>query len=243
MLCHIIPGVKGCRFGREYSLGVIIVDALRASATSAMLLHFGVTEILVVKEIDTALRLRNVFSDILLYGERNGLPPKGFDYGNSPSEAIHARGKRVVFTTTTGATLLFEAYPAGFVIMGTTVNLKSVCNFVKNQNLDVVIVPAGLYDDPTFPAEEDWATSVLIAKALDCEICSGYEEFLFWKNILESEGLENIFKTSTHAQKLIKINLFSDVLYSAQLNITNSIPIVVEKKEDYLILKDANNFN
>lgn len=239
MHCHIISGIEGCRFGKKNNIGVIIVDALRASATSAMLFHFGATEIFAVREVETALYLKTIYPNLLLYGERNGLPPDGFDFGNSPPDAIHARGKRVALTTTTGATLLFEAFPTGFIIMGTTVNLNAVCRFVKNKRMDVVIVPAGLYNDESFPAEEDWATSTLIAKELGWEIITGKEKFTYWLNRIATEGLENIFKTSKHAQKLLKINLFSDVIYSSQLNLTNSIPIVTKKETTHLILKDA----
>ncbi|MCX8065831.1 MAG: 2-phosphosulfolactate phosphatase [Candidatus Hydrogenedentes bacterium] len=239
MQCHIIPGVKGCEFGKKNGLGIVIVDSLRASATSAMLLNAGALEILCVKNVETAFHLKNIYPDILLYGERNGLPPEGFDFGNSPQHASKAKGKRVVFTTTTGVSLLFDAYPTEFVIMGSTINLRSLCNFVKKTKVDVVVVPAGLYDDDTFPAEEDWATSTLIAKTLGYEIGRGASEFKHWEKKIESEGIQKIFETSTHARKLIKLNLFSDVLFCAQLNLTTSIPIVTKKEDDYLILKDV----
>lgn len=239
MICHIIPGIKGCEFGKENKLGVIIVDALRASATSALLLHSGVSEILAVKEIETAFRLKNIYPDITLLGERNALPPQGFDYGNSPLEALKIRARRVVFTTTTGVSLLFDAYPAKFVVMGTTVNLNAVRNFIKDQGTDVVIVPAGLYRDPSFPGEEDWATSALIAKTLECKIETGSFEYNYWIKKIDTEGIQKIFETSEHAKKLIAVNLYSDILFSAQLNLTDSIPLVVEKTDDYLIIRDA----
>jgi phosphosulfolactate phosphohydrolase-like enzyme len=47
-----------------------------------MLLHSGATRILIVDEVDKALRLKaSFFPNAMLFGERDGLPPAGFDYG------------------------------------------------------------------------------------------------------------------------------------------------------------------
>ncbi len=84
MWWHIIEGEAGCDYARERGCVAVVVDALRASATAAMLLHHGARSILAVREVEEALTAKTKHADALLFGERGGLPPEGFDFGNSP---------------------------------------------------------------------------------------------------------------------------------------------------------------
>ena len=51
---HFIEGEAGCRYAVEHGCVAIVVDALRASATAAMLLDAGATRILAVREVAEA---------------------------------------------------------------------------------------------------------------------------------------------------------------------------------------------
>jgi len=240
MLAHLIQGKKGCFFGQENNIGIVIVDALRASATATMLLHSGATRILIVDEVDKALRLKaSFFPNAMLFGERHGLPPAGFDYGNSPYETKYAKGKEVIFTTTTGARLLFEGFSETipFIIMATTINANGVCQFLKKQNKDFVIVPAGLYDDSNFSAQEDWTAASYIVSLLHINIGEGKEEYKYWEKRIENEGIERLFETAPHADKLRKVGLSRDILWCAQVSISDVIPIATKKEQDYIVLE------
>ncbi|HOL18930.1 MAG TPA: 2-phosphosulfolactate phosphatase [Candidatus Hydrogenedens sp.] len=241
MLAHIIQGREGCIYGKENHLGIIIVDALRASATASMLLHHGATKIFTVAKVDTARQLKHIFPNALLYGERNGLPPEGFNFGNSPQETVYAKGKEVIFTTTTGARLLFEAYrrDVPFIIMSTTINAKATIQFLKKQNKDFVIVPAGLFDTPEFSAQEDWVSASFILQQLEISIGCGRDIFEYWVKRIEKEGIKKLFQTAPHADKLRTIGLKKDIYWCARTNITNSIPIVTGIETNYLILENA----
>ena len=113
MKWHIIEGEAGCDFAVANKCTAVIVDALRASATAAMLCDAGATSILAVREVEDARRAKIELPDALLYGERGGLPPDGFDYGNSPRETRPAKGRPVIFTTTTGAGRLISGNDSG----------------------------------------------------------------------------------------------------------------------------------
>src|SRR5688572_26821218 len=79
----------------------VVVDVLRASTTIAALFGRGLSDLVVVDDIEAARQLAARESR-LLFGEVGGLRPDGFDYGNSPVEAQAAavadRGA-VLFTT------------------------------------------------------------------------------------------------------------------------------------------------
>lgn len=217
----------------------VVVDALRASATAAMLLDAGARELLVVREVEQAIAAKRVMPDVLLFGERGGLPPEGFDYGNSPRDVAAARGRRVVFTTTTGAARLVSAWGAKAVYMGTTVNASAVAAAVAAHNADVVLIPAGLSGDPTFDAQEDWVAAAAIAIAAGAEIGNGHQDFVRWRDRIEAEGLPRLFESAPHAQKLRAVDLDDDIALCAQTNITDAVPMAVRENRYGVIVRDA----
>lgn len=237
MKWHIIEGEPGCVFAVEHRLTAVVVDALRASATAAMLCDAGATSVLAVREVDEALRAKADRPDALLFGERGGLPPEGFDYGNSPQEAHHAKGRPVIFTTTTGAGRLVSAWEAHAVLMGTTVNASATARAAAELGRDVVLIPAGLTGDPDFDAQEDRCAAVAIAMKAGGVIGEGRDLFELWRDKIDSEGFEALFAKAPHADKLRKIGLDSDVAWCAQVDVTHKVPQAVSRTELGVLLK------
>jgi 2-phosphosulfolactate phosphatase len=234
---HIIEGAAGCEFAVANRCTAIIVDALRASATAAMLCHHHAKSILVVREVEEALRAKQVLPGALLIGERGGIPPEGFDYGNSPQDTHHARNKGVVFTSTTGAGRLVSAWGAHAVLMGTTINATAVARVASGLERDVVIIPAGFAGDPEFDAQEDWCASTAIAMKAGVAIVEGREEFGAWRDRIDSEGIEAIFNGAPHAAKLRRIGMESDIAWCAQVDVTNAVPQGVARTELGVVLE------
>lgn len=239
MTWHLIEGVDGCAFARENDCVAIVVDALRASATAAMLLHAGAIEVTVVREVEDAFEAKSACPEALLYGERGGLPPEGFDHGNSPLDVGSVAGKPVIFTTTTGAGRVIDSYGSRAVYMGTTVNALGVAIKAASHDADVVLIPAGLADDPEFEADEDWAAAVSIALMADAEIGEGALYFREWRQRLELDGLPKLFEMAPHAEKLRAVNLHDDIAYCAKLNLTDAVPQGVERTAHGVILRRA----
>lgn len=229
MVWHFIAGEAGCRFAVENHCVAIVVDALRASATAAYLLHAGAPEILVVREVEEAHALKRDCPDALLAGERGGLPPQGFDLGNSPRHVSIARGKRVIFTTTTGAGRLIQAWGAHAVYMGSPVNASAVAQASMAHNRDVVLIPAGLMSDPAYPAQEDWVGAAAIAAAAE-ELSSsmtageGGHRYTYWRDRILCDGVERLFQSAPHAQNLRDVGLHEDVAFCANIDAIESVP-------------------
>ena len=224
MRWHIIEGEAGCEFAVAHQYTAVIVDALRASATAAMLFDAGATSILAVRDVVAALRAKEEQPHALLYGERGGIPPEGFDFGNSPREAHHAAGKRVIFTTTTGAGRLVSAAGAPTVLMGTTVNASAVARAVTGLEKDAVLIPAGLTGNPDFDAQEDRCAAVGIAMMSGGEIGEGRALFAAWRERINQDGFEALFAAAPHAAKLRAIQMEDDVAYCAQVDLTDAVP-------------------
>ena len=65
---------------------VIVIDVLRAFSNAAYAFTRGAKEIILVGTVDEALGLKSKFSNAKVMGEVGGLPPEGFDFGNSPTQ-------------------------------------------------------------------------------------------------------------------------------------------------------------
>jgi len=228
---HLIEGEAGCQFARDKGCAAIVVDALRASATAAMLLHHGAQSILAVREVEEALAAKQAWPDALLFGERGGLPPEGFDYGNSPREAPAGKDRRIIFTTTTGAGRLVACWGARVVMMGTTLNAEAVIDAARSYGTDVVVIPAGLMTDPDFYAQEDWGAAVFIAASARMPIGEGAEQFREWDARIADEGIEPLFHSAPHAEKLRKAGMEADIPVCAKTNVTDAVPIGLERNE------------
>lgn len=239
MTWHLIEGPAGCEFAKANGCVAVIVDALRASATAANLLENGATEILVVASIDRALEVKQKHPDMLLFGERDGIPPGGFDHGNSPREAAAARGRAIAFTTTTGTQRILEAAEAAAVYVGTTVNALGVVQATSRHVEDVVLIPAGKAGDEAFDADEDWAAAAFIASLADTDIGEGALECRDWQRRVEWDGIPTLFQESFHGQALRDLGLEDDVVWCAQVNIVRAVPRLVRHDEDGAILKEA----
>jgi 2-phosphosulfolactate phosphatase len=108
----------------------VVIDVLRASTTIAYALAAGAEEIVPCLEIGDALKLAERYpqDEVILGGEREGVPIDGFQLGNSPDEYSPYRvgGKTVIFTTTNGTRAMLHAKAADEVLIASLVNATAV---------------------------------------------------------------------------------------------------------------------
>lgn len=236
---HIIEGEAGCVYARDNDCAAVIVDALRASATAAMMLDAGAPEILAVGSVEDAFRAKDAWPDALLFGERGGLPPEGFDFGNSPRETAAAAGKRVIFTTTNGSARLLEAWGAPEIYMASTVNGTALARTLAERKCDVVLVPASTAGDPEQDMQEDWVAAAALAMAADVEIGVGAQDFRYWRQLIELDGVLKLFRAAPHARTLDDLGLEDDVTFCARRDVTTALPVATERAELGVVLRNA----
>jgi 2-phosphosulfolactate phosphatase len=129
----------------------VVIDVLRATTTMIHALAAGCEAIWPVEEVEEARRLADGVraGRVLLGGERDGVPPPGFDVGNSPSEYTCARckGTTLVLTTTNGTRALLRAASAARTLIAGFVNYSAVCEQLAEEKRPVDIVCAGYHGD------------------------------------------------------------------------------------------------
>ncbi len=231
---HLTRGSGGCALAERLDAIAIVVDALRASTTLAALLEHGVARALVVARVEDALALAATEPDALLIGERGGARLDGFQLGNSPREIFASpdfAARTAIFTSSNGAQRLAACLHAHRALVGTVSNAAGVVEWTRRaaeaDRRPVVLISAGQYPDESFLSPEDEATCTYLAARLGLPIAADSQAaFAHWERELVLHGLEEIFRRSPHARRLMEIGYSEDVLFCARTDTLHALPVV-----------------
>ena len=125
---------------------VVIVDVFRAFTTAAVAFARGADRIIIVPEVDEALRLRSEGVGDVCVGEVNGIRPEGFDFGNSPHELMQAdlAGRVVILSTRAGTVGVAAASEATEIYAGSFVVADATARVIREARpAEVTIVAMG----------------------------------------------------------------------------------------------------
>lgn len=196
----------------------------------------GANAIIPVAQVEDCLNYTD--KGFLLAAERNGEVVAGYDFGNSPFSYIgdKVKGKTIVLTTTNGTKALHMAREqAHQVVIGSFLNLKSLCNWLREQGKDVLLLCAGWKDK--FNLED-----TLFAGAVVNELRKDFTHFddscvaaedLY---LLAKDDLRGYLHKSSHSHRLAELNIEEDVKFCLQLNVCQAIPVLVG--DELVALKD-----
>ncbi len=123
---------------------VVIVDVFRAFTTAAVAFSRGASKIIMVSEPSEAMAMRNRGLGDLCVGEINGIPPEGFDFGNSPFEMAGAdlEGKVVIQSTRSGVIGAAAATGASAIYAASFIVAKATAGAVLRDNPPLVTIVA-----------------------------------------------------------------------------------------------------
>ena len=152
----------------------LLIDALRASSSIVTLFAQGAEEIVAAGSTTAARRIAaSEPGRYLLCGEEFGLPPRGFDYGNSPSEfaSLNAKGRRIVLSTTNGTKALRRLASSPAVLIGALVNasasVRTLLAEAGKRGVDATLVCAGLEAGRAFSLEDAFVAGALVEVAIE----------------------------------------------------------------------------
>jgi 2-phosphosulfolactate phosphatase len=136
----------------------IIIDVFRAFTTEAYMFDKGAKYVIPVLTLEQAYELKNLHPDYLLIGERGGVMPEGFDYGNSPTEilSVDFTDKVIVHTTSNGTVGLMNAVHADEIIVGSFVMSEAIIKYINDTNPEIVsLVPTAPISEGSDSKNED----------------------------------------------------------------------------------------
>jgi 2-phosphosulfolactate phosphatase len=230
----------------------IIIDVIRATTTLAIMFDQGAARVCVADTVEQAHKAAQIHPGRLLCGERNALPPPGFDYGNSPAQfsQLDLSGCELILTTTNGTRALHACPEGATCLAGCFYNAQAVTSWALSlaQELysNIAIVCAGK----------------LGRFALDDATCAGYLVLELQRQQAGSpQGMPFHLQESAQAaltlyrayvplrgfehwvaaQEVIQAGLQDDLHICMQTSVSRSVPVVVgrEKHTGLLVLEQT----
>lgn len=206
---------------------VVVIDILRATSSITYGIENGAQTIIPVAQVEDCLKYAD--KGYLLAAERNGEVVKGYDFGNSPFSYTKEKvnGKTIVLTTTNGTKAMHMARETAYqVVVGSFLNLTSLCNWLKAQNKDVLLLCAGWKDK--FNLEDTlFAGAVVNVLRKDFvhfdDACVAAEDMY----LLAKDDLRGYLKKSSHNYRLEQLNIEEDVKFCLQLDTCQAIPVLI----------------
>jgi 2-phosphosulfolactate phosphatase len=119
--CHAATGV------------VVVIDVIRAFTNAAFAFSRGAKEIHPVSSVEEALAFKAQTPNSLACGEVGGLPPEGFDFGNSPTHTkeLDLSGKIIVQRTGAGTQGIIRSVKAETMLAASLVVTSATVNYIR----------------------------------------------------------------------------------------------------------------
>ena len=237
----------------------VVVDVLRASSSLVVLLERGVDEVLLAPSIGEARRLARERPQYLLCGERGGLPPRGFQYGNSPVEfaGLELAGRRAILCTSNGTRALARAAAAPLVLVGALLNASAVgraaAEAAAERGLDVAVVCSGDEGGTAFSLEDALGAGAIVDAIVGLgretprlELSDGALAALTIYRAHQGQehqpeagppSVEAALRATRHARDLEALGLSEDLSFCAQRDRFASVPQLQRDEEDRPVLR------
>ncbi len=208
---------------------VVVIDALRASSTVAQAIESEARRVLPIATVKEARACKAALAGegALLGGERGGLPPAGFDLGNSPAEYTpeRIRGKTIVLTTTNGAAAILACRSAKECLVGAFVNLPAVAEYLARRGGDVLLAAVGregapVLDDTVCAGMYAVRLTALVPDAALTAAARKAQEVY-----RRHEGrIEEALRESASGRALIRAGLGADLAWCARVGRCGAVP-------------------
>ncbi len=205
---------------------VVVIDILRATSSMVYGIHNGAKAIIPVALVEDCLNYKGL--DYLLAAERNGEVVAGYDFGNSPFSYTKEKveGKTIVLTTTNGTQALHMARArAHQVVIGSFLNLETLCLWLQTQDKHVLLLCAGWKGQ--FNLEDTLFSGAVVNRLRHAfshfDDSSVAAEDLY---LLAKKDLRAYLTKSSHSNRLAALNIEEDVNFCLQLNVCEVIPVL-----------------
>lgn len=203
---------------------VLVIDVLRAFSTAAYAFSRGAKEIRLVSGIQEALELKAQLPNAKAMGEVGGLPPEGFDFGNSPTRILEhdLTGITLIQRTGAGTQGAVRAVNAEVMLATSFVVAQATMDYVlKLSPIEIsFVITGGLNND------EDVACADYLEKKFTGQTTN---DEIFIKRVYDSrDALEHM---EEHPQFP-----YADLDYCSRIN-NFSFSMPIERKDGFLIMQ------
>jgi len=170
---------------------VVVIDVIRAFTTAAFAIEAGARSITLCGTVEEALNLGRTYSSSFVMGEEGGLPPQGFDAGNSPHalKGMNLSNRSVVQRTSAGTQGIILSKNARILLASSFVVASATVEFIKSISpRTVTFVITGKRQDGS--GDEDEACADYLE-----ELLAGHspDPSSFIRRVVQSESSVTLF--------------------------------------------------
>lgn len=205
---------------------VVVIDILRATSSITYGIDNGAEAIIPVAHVEDCLAYAD--KGFLLAAERNGEVVVGYDFGNSPFSYTQEKvaGKTIVLTTTNGTKALHMAQErAHKVVIGSFLNLTSLCDWLKTQDKNVLLLCSGWKDNFNL---EDTLFAGAVVNVLRNDFTHSDDACVVAEDmyLMAKDDLRTYLHKSSHSHRLAALNIEEDVKFCLKIDLCKAIPVL-----------------
>ncbi|TCC93260.1 2-phosphosulfolactate phosphatase [Pedobacter frigiditerrae] len=209
---------------------VVVIDILRATSSITYGIDNGAEAIIPVAHVEDCLAYAD--KGFLLAAERNGEVVAGYDFGNSPFSYTKEKvgGKTVVLTTTNGTKAMHMAQERAYkVVVGSFLNLTSLCNYLTAQDKNVLLLCSGWKDNFNL---EDTLFAGAVVNVLRNDFTHSDDACVVAEDmyLMAKDDLRTYLHKSSHSHRLAALNIEEDVRFCLKLDLCKAIPVLEGEK-------------
>ncbi|HEX6308877.1 MAG TPA: 2-phosphosulfolactate phosphatase [Longimicrobiales bacterium] len=212
---------------------IVVIDVLRATSTMVEALVNGARAILPVGGVEEAVRKAEELGrdSVLLCGERDAEPIRGFHLGNSPLEFTRERvaGKALIMSTTNGTGALLAGSAAAVCLVGALLNAGAVAQRLVDRDEDALLLCAGR--EGRF-ALEDAICAGRIARHVRriAGRVAGNDALTAALRLSRTAPSARTLARTAAGRRLDQIGRFADIVFCAQENRYDVVPVLDEHR-------------
>jgi 2-phosphosulfolactate phosphatase len=211
---------------------VVLIDVLRTCTTAAMLFERGLEQLDIVDKLKLA-RQRAESTGATLLGERAGLPPEGFNYGNSLAEIRNVTMNRnAILTSENAPKALSLITNAQTLLLGSLYNADAVANSaLQHSKGDIFLVCSGFLGQEDL---DDTLAAGYLAARLKALVPKATLEgaSAFAINLMKAfpDPLEAFWRSST-GQYLRGLDMVEDLAIASYVSQSDCVPVLKSSQQ------------
>jgi len=206
---------------------VVVIDILRATSAICTAFENGAASIIPVATVPEARAYKE--KGYLVAAERDGYVLDFADFGNSPFNFTREKvaGKTIVYSTTNGTGIIKMAASAGYIIIGSFLNISALTGWISKQERDVVLFCAGWKN--RFDIEDTVCAGAvaekLLATSLYSTICDSTLAALdLWS--LAKDDIPGYIEKAAQRSRLRDKKLDDCIPFCLKADYTSKVPVI-----------------
>lgn len=203
----------------------VAIDVLRATSAVCAAFQAGCDTVIPLDTLEGIGRYRE--HGYLIAAERGGKKVEGAEYGNSPTEYLKhdMHGVKLAYSTTNGTISILRGADADLTLVGAFANLTALCDRLKRENRDTVLLCSGWQND--FCIEDTLVAGAIIERLQGVgELCGDAANMALALWQVAKDAPYAYCQRCTHVHRLDGFGAHADVEFAFKQDSCPVVPIL-----------------